>query len=161
MKRSLNIALILLGLGASEVRAVDPLCSLLGCEQAHSGTPSSPPFQESFSMTDAEACSSFAVPNGQRLMVKYVAGGIVVPGGKNLTGSIGGLAGGEAISVPLTFGREVLSAGVQDRMNVSQATSFYVDGGQELFVCLEALPFGDSFEYFGNLGVTGTLENLE
>ena len=156
--RMAQIAAILVGLAAAEVGAADPLCSLLGCGQ---GAGRDTPFQKSFSMSDAEECVSVTVPTGQRLTVKYVAGGIVVPGGRNLAGSISGVAGGEAIGVPFVFAREVLSSGAQDRMNVSQAASFYVDGGQELFVCLQVVPFDDSFEFFGNLGVTGTLEDLD
>ena len=120
------------------------------------------PFQKTFSFNSSatDSCApSFTAPSGQRLVVQYIAGAVIVPAGKQLGGTAGTGSPGpntdEAV-VPLIFKPETL--GSQDRLNVAQATLFYVEDGVALAVCLQTLPFsGAPFLYFGQLTVIGVL----
>lgn len=123
-------------------------------------TPAAPPvagetpFQKEF----ASPSASFTVPQGQRLVVQYIAGSTLVPTGRQLAGRLNGQTATDVdeMFVPLAFSRESIFP-TQDRLTVAQFTLFYVDEGQTVGVSLQCLPLSETFDFSGSLTVTGFL----
>jgi hypothetical protein len=99
------------------------------------------------------------VPSQRRLVVQYIAGGLIVPTGEELSGTVGGQNAVDAddIAVPLAFSRESIGP-TQDRLRAAQETLFYVEEGLTARVCMQPLPIGAPFAYFGKIVITGYVE---
>lgn len=117
------------------------------------------PFQKGFELAgSSDTCASFTVPAGQRLVVSYFAGSVIVPSGNQFHAGVAGQTASDVddMFVTAAFARESIGP-TQDRLTFAQSTLFYVEAGQTVDACFQPLPLGDSFSFFGSLTVTGTL----
>jgi len=153
MRPSRNLLLIFFL--ASAFIALVNISPAAAAQPFDSGTP----FQKGFELSgSSDACASFTVPAGQRLVVQYFAGSLIVPTGKQFAGTVTGQTATDVddMFVNFVFNRESVGP-TQDRLTFSQSTLFYVEAGQTLDACFQPLPLGSSFSFFGSLAVTGSL----